>query len=381
MNKKILVIFLGLIVHSSDAWCDGDKKIKVALLENLQSQKLASEKYQIDYLKGLELAKLALKKNGYSIDIRNFFYGKKDLDILDQIPLVEKWNPDLVIGPRSSNKFLLLRDHFQDTIVLSPMATANAVSKLPSNYYSLSYPNDYAVQALVNFVSKSFPNRNVLSIVETNCKNCVDFFETFKTKFKNQNPGAVISDAFFSNDIVETVDIQSLMKNYKIGDMILLPNTSYASGILVARISDYLKQKEIIFLGSDEWGSWNGGYVGKVKSDYNYVGYRIAPWSLEMPSPELDDFKVAASKYLKGDVSDAATFASYRTLMSAIEALNKQTKGSIGDVKKQIYESYLKELKNDPNWFRLPEQAVLRRDQTKEEYLTKVTVSSSGDKK
>jgi hypothetical protein len=369
------LILICILLPSNIAHSRGKMGLKVAILDNLQSQKLASEKYQRDYLIGIEHAIRIAKTKGYHVTVKSFFYGKGALDILTEVPKIKAWGSDLVIGPRSSNKFLLLKEQFDNVMVLSPLATAATVAELPRNFYSLTLPNEYAAHAMAAFSKNQFKGRRVFKVIEADCKSCTDFSEIFERYVLNGQ--GVLPGTTFTQDQVESISMEALLKNYRLGDLILLPNTSYASGILMARITENLKSKSVIFLGSDDWGSWTAGYVGKVHSSYPYQGYRVIPWSLDIHNPSLDGFKRSFIAAIKTPVPDEITFVAYQVLMSAIAALEK-----FGNSKPitaaSVLETYLKALKYDPNWFRPKVYAVYKRSQNGESFFG--TVNNSNGK-
>lgn len=141
MNRLIrtFVLTTGILGAFSQGFAQ-PQSIKVAVLENLKFEKLSTDKYANDYMDGLLTAVDAAKKDGYAVEIQTFFYGKEPLAILKQIPEVKAWQPDIIIGPRSSSLFLMLKDQFSDVLVLSPFATATEVAALPDNFYSMTLP-------------------------------------------------------------------------------------------------------------------------------------------------------------------------------------------------------------------------------------------------
>jgi hypothetical protein len=323
--KLFRVILLSLGVLMSSAGFSQPQTIKVAVLENLKVEKLSTDKYVNDYMDGLQVAAKAAEKNNFKVDIKTFFYGKEPLAILEMVPEVKAWSPDIVIGPRSSSLFLMLRDQFQNTLVLSPFATANDVSELPQNFYSLTLPNDYFTQAVVNMVKTKFPAKHVAPIVEIDCKNCMDFAASFATAAKSS--GVLVRErTSYLKDNAEAASVKDLVAQVKDSDIILLPNTSYTSGAVVARIADYLKRPELVVIGGDGWGDWSSSYFGKVKSQYKYSGYRVTPWSFDSTDERTQAFK-REFKSLKGTLpTGTAALLSYSTLRAPFVALQRASK-------------------------------------------------------
>ena len=116
---KIIAALLLFVFHLIPMQAHASAAVKVAILDNLQREKLSSEKYQKDYLEGIEAAAKETLGLGLKIEWKTFFYGKEPLAILEKVKDLKKWDHDIVIGPHSSNHFLMLRNEFKDTLVLS----------------------------------------------------------------------------------------------------------------------------------------------------------------------------------------------------------------------------------------------------------------------
>lgn len=371
--SKWLLVLLFSISRGPFALAAKEVALKVAILDQLQSQKFSSEKYERDYFDGLDVAVSIARDRGIRIESKHFSYGREPLDILEGVKQVKEWKPDFVVGPRSSNKFLLLKDQFSGVLVISPLATASTVASLPDNFYSLTLPNEFATKAMVNFVMRDFPRRDVFMVLESACKNCVDYGETFKNLLKERSKKISIQETRFADGTEETVDIKTLTAGYKKGNLILMPNTSYASGVLIPKISDLLAVNDLVFLGGDDWGAWKSGYVGKVKSKYSYTAYRIGPWALEDKSSDVTKFKREFKRRKNKEASDTISYISYRTLMSVIESVKKSDLEKSQDLKITILSSFQAAKKKKENWFRNPSYAIYKLNQDGEIYAGSIS--------
>jgi hypothetical protein len=354
--------------------------IRVAIVENLKFEKLSTDKYASDYIEGLETARDLLSAKGLGIELQQFVYGKDPLAILHLIPEVKAWRPDLVIGPRSSAQFMLLKDQFTDVLVISPFATASAVSSLPTNFYSMTLPNEYFTKAIVNLVKERFPGKAVAPIGEVDCKNCMDFVSEFgraasQTGITVRTPTTVLTKN------AETASTAELLANYRRGDIILLPNTSYTSATLAGRISDHLKDDGLVFIGGDGWGDWSASYVGKVKSPYSYAAYRATPWSLEATDGRGKDFRAHFLKYRKVAPTGVASLLSYATLMAALEPLLGHNQDGAGTpVRNKILNLFGQKRRSYPNYARPTQYAVYRVTQSGELFDGLVSALDGGSK-
>jgi hypothetical protein len=376
-------LILGLAAATGQAY-SAQKPVKVAVLENLKFEKLSTDKYANDYMDGLLTAVDAVKADGYAVEVQTFFYDKEPLAILKKVPDVKAWNPDIVIGPRSSSLFLMLKDQFRDVLVLSPFATASEVASMPDNFYSMTLPNEYFTQAVVNIVRERFPKSAVTPIGEVDCKNCTDFIAAFATAALAANL-TVRPSTTFLNKNAETTPPQELLAHYQKGDVILLPNTSYTSGALVGRISDHLKDNSIAFIGGDGWGDWSSSYVGKVKSAFTYSAYRATPWSLDATDTRAKVFHETFKKHRKMAPTGAVSLLSYSTLMAAFKALT-DSKASLksSTIRTQILEAFKAARSKDKHFARPTKYAVYKVTQSGERFDGEVSAfggNENGSKK
>jgi hypothetical protein len=263
------------------------KTIKIAVLDSLQSQKLASEKYQSDYFSGINAAVFyGEKRFGLNIIYKYFEYGKGDLDILKKINEVKSWEPDAIIGPRSSGKFLLLNNHFKDTVVISTLASSSEIRLMNKNFFSLSTSNQETASALMKFVSKEFNKRKISIFTETECKSCSDFSNIFKKIYKK-----MVFEKSLLKESIENIRPSELANGIGNSDLILLSATDYVSSVLLNKLTAFDPKVKRIFLGTDEWGSFKSSYVGKIHSTGDFAAYRVDPMLIDEKSEDLKLFK------------------------------------------------------------------------------------------
>lgn len=351
--------------------------VRIAIMDRLQSQTLASEKYEKDYFLGIELGKRRMAEQGIPLEWKYFELGQEPVSTLERVTEVEAWNPDVIIGPRSSNRFLLLKESFPKRLVISPLATAEAVSGLPDNLYSISYPNRYATEALVNFSLHKLKPKGIHAIVESECKNCRDFADVFLAKVKERRPSMHISQATFATATVESVDVYKLLVGYRKGDLILLPNTSYSSGILASKLSDRIQDENLIFLGNDDWGPWSASNFGRIHSKRDVSGYLVYPWAFESAGVLGDVFKkeygkltTMSSEPERISLIAFATMELIRTLSSEKNLLSLPS-----DKRASGYLKVFLEMKaKNPHAFRSERFAILKYTKKGSEFVESVLV-------
>jgi len=222
---------------------------------------------------------------------------------------------------------------------------------------------------MVNYFVENYLDSGLFIIVEQDCKNCVDFTKTFTDIYTKTTGKPSPKLVTFLGENVEKIPSSELLKGYKPGQAILLPNTSYASGVLMSRIANHLKKsEELVFLGGDGWGSWTAGYVGKLKSSYPYKGIRMSPWSIEAKTPEYMAFEKEFRKHKKKSPEDNISYISYQTLLSAVEAY-KQYANREKPPREAFIDAFLKARKQVQHWFRPTQYGVYALNQKGEKFM------------
>ncbi len=273
-------------------------EVKIASFDTLIRAKWTSKVYLSEYKNGIDMAieRYQAKNPDVTIKVKYFKYDcEKALDILKVAPKVKEWKPTAIIGPRRSKEFLLLKDFFPDILVISPLATAEDVYKMPKNFYSITPKNSKMAITLAHFIKSNFKFKRIYPIVELDCRYCVDFYDEFKNAAHQIGIKTVNSNANYVYSNMESIKIKDLLGKYKPGDAFLLPNSTNPSGMLMGKISEYLNDDSLLFFGGDGWGSQVTRF-GEPWSKKAFSGYRLTSWSLEFPDDESENFK---KKYLK----------------------------------------------------------------------------------
>lgn len=370
MRKILLLLFIvGFFAQNALA---KTQKVRIAIFDTLVWEKLATEKYEQNYKKGLDLAASELSTKGYSLEFKYFEYDKKPLAIIKEVKKVKAWDPHFIVGPRFSSLFLLLEKHFDNTLVISPLATANGVSKMPKNFWSVSPPNKDSVSALAIVANRYFPKKPVHPIIEVDCKYCVDFGRQFAAAAKEMAVPLTPSGSKYLGDTAEKVDISKLIPKKNENVIYLLPNRSFTSGTLMGRISNHLKRHDIVFLGADGWGDWSAGYTGKYKTIYKYQGFRVTPWSLDKNDEETIEFHKKYESKFSEKATGNISMISYKTILAVFDSLpNANAKVS----SQLILGSFQKATKRNPNYGRPSSFGVYELDQNGEKFKGLVNVN------
>lgn len=360
----IMSLFLCLWVIKL-GFCEQSQILKIAVLDspNMPQKFWLWSRYEHAYLAGIETASLAAKEQGIKIKYKTFFYGTNPLDILEQIPKVKAWHPDIVLGPHYSNQFLLLRKYFPDTLVLSSYASDPDIKNLPDNFYSIFPSDTESGKAMIRFIQKTFPKKNIYMIVQADCKECSDLSKIFLSNYSKVNSNVVIEKVEFIGENFDAIDIEKLTEKYKKDDIILMFQANYfLYENLISRITKQLKQFSPIFItGVDNWGIQGVETSTEEEPTINYEAYRVTPllFSINNTEKKLLQFnRLFLKRYQRSSV-DSVSYMTYLTVMSALTAMEKfpvnQSKLS---EKEKILMSFRKALAYDQNWFRSEKYAV-----------------------
>lgn len=295
--------------------------IKIAILDNLRSEKLSSVIYENDYLSGVDTAFLAAKSQGINIDYKYFKYERGKLDILTKLTELKAWKPDYIIGPRSSDSFLLLKPYFNDIMIVSPLASANAVADLPSNFYSFILPDPYISRVIEKFIQKNYPQTNHIYIVSAaDCKSCYDIGKNFFNIYQRSHSSIKVIYRTFLTENVDKINVTSLVPGLKVGDIVITPNVSYISGVLIARIVNHFKIPNLVFIGADGWSTAEVGYVGKMPTDVPFLAYRLSQWSLDSNTRKVNHFEKLYYEKFGKIPRNTISYATFNAVMSAVTA-------------------------------------------------------------
>jgi hypothetical protein len=222
---------------------------------------------------------------------------------------------------------------------------------MPGNFYSITPPNSEYTRNLASYVKQKYPGKTVVPVIEIDCMNCVNFADEFTVSARKiginvrENPNGK-----FTADEAETIAVGPLVANINLGDIILMPNRSYTSGVMMARISKHLKVADLQFIGGDGWGDWSVGYAGKMKSPFKYVGARLNAWSLKSDSPNVIFFqKLYRSTY--GSPADSnIALITFSTMRLITELANPKRLNSASETQKVILQELMRRNGQDPDF-------------------------------
>lgn len=348
---KLVCIFIMATIYMFPAYSStDDKTIKIAVIEDLMSQKYSSEEYAKNYLKGIELSKEYAKKKHINIVYKGFFYDQTSLSIVQAANAAIQWNPDFIIGPRSSDNFLLLQYVIPNSLlVLSPLASALSVKDLPNNFYSLAMSDSFEAKAILAFLNAKYTKQGLFIITEADCKSCSDISDSLINQYSIQNNKSLIVKNTYISDEASTIEIRKLMNGYQPGDVIVIPSSSYSAGILIPRIINYLKQPNLIFIGGDSWGTWVVDHVSKVQADFPFRAYRVINSTDDKNNNYAQFYKYYVKKYGDNNYPDDITFLSYNTVTSVLNLIGEYP---INSDRKEILDLYENQVKHDDFYFK-----------------------------
>lgn len=315
--------------------------LKVALVDNLKEhESVDSQSYTQAYMQGLSLAGAYLNKNGYKVIFKKFFYGKGALGITKIISSLKNWHPDIILGPRHSNQFIMLSKFIEKTLVLSTLANSSQVYSLPSNFYTLNLPaHDYA-KAVNAFVKQDYLKNHVVVVIQAGCASCVDVATSLsKLGFK---------DGFFYYDKNLIINkLHKLKRGNKKVVIILLADSNNAFDFIIQTLPIF--GNKLVFIGVDSWGPAIEKEVADIQPlSKLFVSFRFMP-DFSSDSKLYGRFvKEYRQKYNKAPTYDI-TYLNYKAVLSIFSLI--KTRG-IKISPKYIYYQFLRRVEEGRYYFR-----------------------------
>jgi len=366
-NRAVVLMFLVLLISSTTGYAhrlaSETETIKIALLDCPYNEMplipFLSE-YEKAYFAGVETAARVAKKYNIKIEYKPFIYNKGALDILAEIPIIKRWGANLVIGPNSSDQFILLRNSFRDVMVLSAYASGDALQTLPGNFYSTFLPDSRIIALLSKSVKIKFPQKNIYIIVQADCKQCVDASQLFIKNYKKISPDTQLVVNKIIMDNINTIDSKKLMTDH-IDNVTLVFNSSYYDyNVFVNHITASFPGKNLIFFSDQD--NWSNEVDGQTHQfDLIYESYRIGPVLFDYNSPRFKKFANAYYEIYHQKPRDAISYLTYVSVISAVEALHQFSMASLKKgMNEKLLNSYFAALKKNPNWFRTDAYGIYR---------------------
>lgn len=294
-----------------------ESSLRVAIIDSFSYQRFVTTHYKEYYEDGIDLAKYTAKeKNNTKIISKVFQYNNDGLDIIKKVQNVLEWKPDVVIGPRDSNHFLLLEKYFTNILVISPFASSNNVDKMPDNFQSMTYNDLSSVEIYNSFIKTHFPDTFVYILMDVSCKSCSDISESLAKALPDRTKIFKLISDKLSKDIIEEI-----YKSREHQAVFILPNNAHISAVLMSRITNIRKRKSF-FIGGDGWGQWEDTEAGKLGADYEYIAYHISPWDISKKNAFNTDFINTYYQHHKDLPKHKLSFISFYTLSYITKIFN-----------------------------------------------------------
>ncbi|MBP9742030.1 MAG: hypothetical protein KBD37_01585 [Burkholderiales bacterium] len=298
--------------------------VKVAILDNLLSEKRPSVNYITDYLNGIKIATQVAKSQGINVEYQFFPYNDAPLDIINKIDAVKKYHPDVIIGPRIAEQFIMLKFYFKNVLVLSPLVNADAVFKLPSNFHTMSLPLQHSAEAMYIFISKITPHpKHIFLFTAIDYTSSLGISTDFLLRYREFNPTETVINYKFLAAKVEDIDISSLEKIYVPGDIIIMPNFSYLASIIMNKVLTLINKNGILFVGGDQWGPTDIKYIENLRSKYKFTDYRMIQWSLNDGSKSGAQFRKYYTQMFNKEPTSIISYLTYKTLIFVLPFVDK----------------------------------------------------------
>ncbi len=276
----MILFSLLLAITASAQGPTGDSLISVpiAFVEALAPRDTTSSvRYQQSYEGTIAIASELLEKKlnrcGYRFETKTAFYDASDaLKAKEFGAKAASEGAWLIVSPRRSNHYLLLVQGAEEVPTASLMASADKVGELGPRHRTLSPINSkMAAIAVQEAKRRTKKSAKYVSIVSSDCANCVDFAKAF-------DAAAGTAGLKKETEILltgETVGAAELREKVKAArpDFVLLPNYSKVSSAVMAAFNE--EKAPPLFVGGDGWGDSQYGFVQNGLDVQNVKGITV----------------------------------------------------------------------------------------------------------
>jgi hypothetical protein len=228
------------------------------------------QEYDSAFKTGKTLLDAQLAKCGYELQRSAEFYEASDpLQARERAAKAQKDGAWLVIGPRRSNHYLLTAQGADATPSVSLMANSSEVFALGNLHLTMGISNESIARVLVKTARSQLKTAkfSYITIVNEDCVFCLDSAKLFDAAAKIHNK---LGEIRVVSDTPDIEKIKLELGNKK-PNVVLLPNYSRSSGLVMAALKDLLPKA--VFLGGDGWGMNAFGYVQNGPSLDGVIGF------------------------------------------------------------------------------------------------------------
>lgn len=223
----------------------------------------SSARYQQSYEGTIQIAAELLERKlrgcGYSFDTKTAFYDASDAlkakEFGASSAAAGAW---MIVGPRRSNHYLLLVQGAENIPSVSIMASSDKVAELGARHATVSPVNSkMAKVAALEAKARTKKNASYVSIISTDCSNCVDFAKSFDLAAKEIGLRK-LDEVGITGETIQGAELRAKVASHT-PDFVLLPNYSKVSSAVMASFNEDAKPP--LFVGGDGWGDSQYGFV------------------------------------------------------------------------------------------------------------------------
>ena len=375
--RYIFFYTLPLLLYFQPIYAIHSNIIRLALLDTpyneIPSNVSKLQENEKAYFAGINTAAYVVKKYNINIIYKPFIYGSGPIDILSEIPKIKKWHADLILGPGSSDHFIMLKNYLQNVMVLSSYASGQELQSLPSNFHSIFLPDNKIMMLLAEYIHKKFPNKNVYIITQVDSKQCIDASNQFISSYKKISSLTKISENKIILDDINSINSKELIAGHENDVILIFSYTLYSYNELVKHIILSFPNKKLIFFSDQD--NWDNTESKAYKDNKNYDSYRIGPIIFDNHSLEFKTFKKAYYNLYHIQPLYSVSYMSYITVISAIEALIKYpSPNKENNMREKILYSYTRALEHDPNWFQINNYGIYRSTSQGETLVARLSI-------
>lgn len=274
--------------------------LTLAIALNKTGKSATTSNPQEDHIrKGADLALKSKKLTVQWID-----HGESVVQTLKAIEEINRQKPRVVVGMGNSFQALLAADRMNHhTVLISPVATADAILEKKSNILLLSNLNSIQSKLLAREIKSRARTEDRILLVElTGCPYCVDMSAATVSELRRQGlePQILKLDSSQINDLPKSVTIQ---RDYA---HIVLPVFEVDAARLISLLAG--NNPKAIFWGGDGWGNL-ARYIRELPIAKSVRAIWLSHYHWDIETPENKTFvKAFRREYGVNPVDTSAFF-------------------------------------------------------------------------
>jgi len=171
-------------------------------------------------------------------------------------------------------------------------------------------------------------------------------------QLKQYSPHLLTYTHYFISTNINEIHIANFTQHYQKHMIIFSPNLSILSALVIQKTVKQLHNQHLTFIGADEWGNNDMGYIGKIPASYQFHAYDLQNWSTAFKTKQVRTFERNAQHLLGYKINDGIALATYTTLMSVIQSIKPADYRRANNKQAYVLSQFLHTAKHHPSHYK-----------------------------